>query len=593
MAIKAKYDPLLFKFPKGVVTKNTSVSFKIELEGDEVPNKVYFMLKTDEMSEYKYLEMENQENVYSFNYKFEQSGHFWYNFQLVFDNFVLYLNKTYDTRSALSNEKQEDFLQLVTEKDYCCNNSMQGGIIYQIFMDRFCKEGEVKPRKPLVLREDWGGKIKKNTDNPILINQEVFGGNILGLTSKLDYLQELGVTIIYLNPISEANSNHKYDTSDYMKIDPMFGTETEFKTLVEEAKKRSIGIVIDGVYNHTGSDSIYFNKEGKFATLGAYRSKKSRFYNWYEFEEFPDKYKCWWGIDTLPSIRGNCEDFQEFIAGKNGVLEKFLKLGVKGVRLDVVDEITDEFVQKIERKVHEFGDDKVLIGEVWEDASTKISYSKRRKYFAKNELNSVMNYPVKETVLEFVKTKNANALVSTLRMLENNYPKAVLDNLMNFLTTHDTKRVFSELLGSCGDDKKQAFALYKIATSLIFTLPGVPSIFYGDEYGMENNDDSSRGCFDWQNYKNEIYEWFTKLTKVRKLECLKDGEFNILYSSNGKFAFERFSENERLVFVANLEPSVFNLELNGKFTSFLTGKTAQNCTLKQNEFEILIETNND
>lgn len=588
MNLQAKFDPLLFKSPKGPVTKNTDVTFYIELNCDIQPKHVYFMLKSDKDSDYQYLEMTKSEG-YEFSYKFSKSGHFWYNFQIVFDDFCVYLNKTFDTRSFVSSEKQEDFLQLVTEKEYECTNSMQGGIIYQIYVDRFCKLGEVKPRKPLILREDWGGKIQKNTTDPLIINLETFGGNLRGIISKLDYLQELGVTTIYLNPISLANSNHKYDTSNYMKIDDMFGTETDFKELVEKAKEKGIGIVIDGVYNHTGSDSIYFNKYGNYDTLGAYKSKNSKFYKWYEFEKYPDKYKCWWDIDTLPSINDKCEDFQNYIAGDCGVLEKFLKLGISGVRLDVVDEISDGFVQKIEKKVHEFGKNKVVMGEVWEDASTKISYSTRRKYFCNNELNSVMNYPIKETVLQYIFDKNPSSLVSTLRMLENNYPKPVRDNLMNFLTTHDTKRVFSEIQNH---DEKQAFTLYKIASALIFTLPGVPSIFYGDEYGMQDNDGSSRGCFDWKNYQNEIYDWFKKITKIRKFKVLKDGEINILYDKNGKFVFERFNKDERIIVMVNLDFSSLSIELNGDYTSFLTGEKKKNFKLKYNEFEILIETKN-
>ena len=588
MDIKAKYDPLLFKFPKGVIVKNNNVTFHFDYDAEIKPKHVYFMLKNDEEIDYNYLEM-TENDGYEITHEFNNSGHFWYNFQLVFDDYVMYLNRTYDNFSSLSYDKGEDYLQLVTEKEYDCKNSLQGGIIYQIFVDRFCRVGEVKERKPLILRDDWGGGIKKNSSDPLIINQEVFGGNIKGIISKLDYLQNLGVTTIYLNPISLANSSHKYDTADYMKIDDMFGTELEFKKLIDLAKAYGINIVIDGVYNHTGSDSIYFNKNGTFNTLGAYKSKESRFYDWYDFDVYPDKYRSWWGIDTLPSIKHNSEDFQNYIAGKSGVLEKFLKLGVHGVRLDVVDEITDEFVQKIEKKVHEFGKDKVVMGEVWEDASTKFSYSKRRKYFANNELNSVMNYPVKETVLDLIFNKRTDNLVSTLRMIENNYPKVVRDNLMNFLTTHDTRRVFSEILRANEGNEELAVKLYKIASALIFTLPGVPSIFYGDEYGMRDNDDSSRSCFDWQNYKNEVYDWFLKLTKIRKFSALKDGELNILYSEHGKFAFERFNNKERIVVIVNLSKSPLALNLEGEYTSFITGKEAQNSTIFENEFDILIE----
>lgn len=590
MSLKAKYDPLLFKFPKGVISKNQSVKFHIDYFDEKKPKIVYFMIKKDEDWDYQYLEMKKVKNGYEISHKFETNGHFWYNFQIVFDDYCLYLNRSYDHYSFVASYKEEDYLQLVTEEEYTCTNSMQGGIIYQIYVDRFCRVGEVQERKPLILRDDWCGKIKKNTTDPLIINLEVFGGNINGIISKLDYLQELGVTTIYLNPISMANSSHKYDTADYMKIDDMFGTESDFKNFIELSKEKGMKVVIDGVYNHTGSDSIYFNKEGRFDTLGAYKSKDSIFYKWYNFINYPDEYMSWWGFDTLPSINGECEEFHEYIAGKDGVLEKFLKLGVAGVRLDVVDEINDKFVKKISQKVKEFGKDNVVMGEVWEDASIKIAYSSRRKYFSDNELNSVMNYPIKETVLEYIFTGNSNNLNSTIRMLENNYPKVVRDNLMNFLTTHDTKRVFSEILKANNDNEKIATKLYKIATALIFTLPGVPSIFYGDEYGMRDNDDSSRGCFDWDNYKNETYDWFKKLTKIRKLNVFKDGEINILYSENGKFIFERFNDNERVVVLANMTDSGLDIDLKGDYTSFISGEKINSFNLKKHEIEILIET---
>ena len=586
---KAKYDPLLFKLPKGVITKNNNVKFFVEYLGDKEPNIAYFMIKRDEDYTYQYLQMERVDGGYFFEYDFEEAGHYWYNFQFVFDGYCLYLNRSVDTRSFLADYKGDDYLQLVTEKEYECTNCLQGGIIYQIFVDRFCKEGEVKNRKPLIFRDDWGGSLHKNTTDPIFVNLEVFGGNFNGIISKLDYLKNLGVTTIYLNPIQLANSNHKYNTSDYMKIDDMYGTEKEFKTLIEEAEKQGIQIVIDGVYNHTGSDSIYFNKDGNFDTLGAYRSKNSRYYNWFNFIEYPDKYYSWWGIDTLPSINHECDDFQDYITGDDGVIDKFMKLGIAGVRLDVVDEITDRFVKKIANRVHKYGKDKVVMGEVWENAAIKESYGSRRKYFADNELNSVMNYPIKETVLEYIRSGSPENLESTIRMLENDYPKVVRDNLMNFLTTHDTTRVFSELLTHTEDDRETAENLYKVATALIFTLPGVPSIFYGDEYGMENDSGSSRGCFDWNNYKNSTYKWFEKLTKIRKFKAFKDGEINILYSRYGKFIFERVGEDERIVVLTNLQDTNLDVKLEGDFTSFITGKKANEFKLGKNQVEILIE----
>lgn len=584
-----KYDPLLFKCPKGTVAKGAVVKFKIEVDESVKPNEVLFMCKEDADADYTYSQMKKTQNGYEIEVNFDIFGHFWYNFKLIFNDFSMFLNKTYDNFSNYSHEKGEDFLQLVTNKEYNCSNSMQGGLIYQIFVDRFCKAGEVKSREPLILRDDWGGGIKKNTNDPLIINLEVFGGNFKGIISKLDYLKQMGVTTIYLNPIGMANSSHKYDTADYMRVDPMFGTETDFKELIDKAKEKGMGIVFDGVYNHTGSDSIYFNRYGRFNTLGAYKSEKSKFFKWYDFQEFPNKYSSWWGIDTLPSIKGNCEEFHEYIAGENGVLDKFMKMGVQGVRLDVVDEINDEFTKKISDRVLKYGEDKVVMGEVWEDAATKISYSKRRKYFTNNELNSVMNYPVKESILSYINTKNPNDLVSTLRMLQNNYPKQVMDNLMNFLSTHDTARVFSDLKNIAGGDHDLAVCYMKIASLLTFTLPGVPSIFYGDEYGMENNDGSSRGCFDWNNYKNEIFEWYKKLSEIRKLTVMKDGELNILYSSFGKFVFERINKTQRVVILINMHSSPLNIDLQGEFVSFFTGKKINSFNLKQNEIEVIIE----
>ena len=204
-----------------------------------------------------------------------------------------------------------------------------------------------------------------------------------------------------------------------------------------------------------------------------------------------------------------------------------------------------------------------------------------------------MNYPIKESVLKYIFTKNSDELISTIRMIENSYPKVVRDNLMNFLTTHDTRRVFSELLSHYDGNYDMALRAYKIAMILVFTLPGVPSIFYGDEYGMQDNDGSSRNCFDWKGYDNDIYKWVTKLTKIRQLPVLKDGEINVLYSANGKFAFERYDDDERLIVIANLSDSPFDINLEGDFESFFTGKQIKNHTVDPNDFDIIYEAKKD
>lgn len=586
----ACHDPLLFKLPVGTVTKGNEVTFCLMVSEENLPNEVYLMIKNDEAHDYTYEKMQKYEKYYIKTLKFENSGHFWYNFKLNFNDYCLFVSKTFDNYSYVSNDKGEDFFQQVTEEEYTCTDSMQGGVIYQIFVDRFCKVGEVTPREPLVLRDDWGGAIKKNTTDPILINEEVFGGNFKGITSKLDYLKELGVTVIYMCPISEAYSNHKYDTSNYMKVDSMFGTEEDFKELTSKATEKGIKIVIDGVYNHTGSDSIYFNKKGRNAEVGAFQSKDSKYYSWFDFINYPNVYESWWGIDTLPKVKGNCKEFQEYIAGDGGVIENFMKLGVSGVRLDVVDELEDEFTKKISNKVREFGNNNIIMGEVWEDAGTKIAYSTRRKYFVNNELNSVMNYPVKASLLNYIKHGEPYELVSTIRMLKSNYPKVVQDNLMNFLTTHDTVRFRSELETITGGDSLEADKLMKLASGISYTMMGVPSIFYGDEYGMKNNDGSSRGCFDWNAYQNDTFDWYKKLAEIRKLKVMKDGDLNILYAKNGMFIYERINDSERVVVFANMNKNLnLKARLHGDFTSFISSEKIDIINLKNHEIEIIIE----
>ena len=587
----AYFDPLLFKCPKGTIAKGNEVNFTLEVDKSQTPKEVYLMIKDDEAWDYTYEKMQKNQNKYTKTLKFENSGHYWYNFKIVFKDYSVFVSKTYDNHSYTSHDKGEDFSQQVTEEEYVCTDSMQGGIIYQIFVDRFCKVGDVKTRKPLVLRDDWGGAIKKNTTDPILINEEVFGGNFKGITSKLDYLEELGVTVIYMCPISEAYSNHKYDTADYMTVDDMYGTEEDFKELIEKAKEKGMKIVIDGVYNHTGSDSIYFNKKGRYDSIGAYQSKDSKYHKWFDFINYPDVYESWWGIDTLPRVNGKCTEFHDYIAGNGGVIEKFMKLGVAGVRLDVVDELDNSFVKKISNKIKEFGKDKVIMGEVWEDAGTKIAYSSRRKYFVENELNSVMNYPVKESLLNYIKSGEPYELVSTIRMLQSNYPKVVQDNLMNFLTTHDTVRFRSELEALTNGNLEEADKLMKLASAVSYTMVGVPSIFYGDEYGMKNNDGSSRGCFDWKNYQNEIFNWYKKLANIRKMPVMKDGEINVLFARRGKFVYERFNDNERVIIATNIRGEDLKLRLNGEFESFITGEKPTEVVLKKYDFEILIEKN--
>ena len=393
----------------------------------------------------------------------------------------------------------------------------------------------------------------------------------------------MGVTIIYLNPIFEAASNHRYDTSDYMKIDPILGSKEEFEEFVEEAKNQGIKVILDGVFNHTGDNSVYFNKYGKYPSIGAYQSKDSPYYSWYSFQEFPEKYSSWWGIDILPEVNEESEDYQNFIFGNDGVLKTWLKSGIGGYRLDVADELPDFFLKKLRKSVKSEDKDAIIIGEVWEDASDKIAYSKRREYLQGFELDSVMNYPLKDAIIAYIKTQDEQLLLKTVRKLIDHYPKQTLDCLMNILGTHDTARILTVLGGIICQNKEEmasekaylgekerqkAIDKLKMAALIQFTLPGVPCVYYGDENGMEGHiDPFCRQCFDWEHLNDDLIHYYKKLGKIRNdyKEIFKDGNFVELIAENGFLVYERRKNKKSVTVYINNSSKGHFIGLKGNY----------------------------
>ena len=455
------------------------------------------------------------------------------------------------------NSKRQPFLLTVYDKAYSTPDWFKGGVMYQIFPDRFYKNGTMPDIKRRVARQ-WGEDpyYLPNCQGKVL-NNDFFGGNLKGIEEKLPYLRDLGVTVIYLNPIFEAASNHRYDTSDYMRIDPILGTDDDLQSLIQHAENHDIRIILDGVFNHTGDDSVYFNKYGHYDSVGAFQSKKSPYYSWYLFQEYPHKYESWWGIDILPEINEYSESYQEFILGKNGVLTHWLSYGIGGYRLDVADELPDFFLKKLRKTVKNYDQNAIIIGEVWEDASNKIAYSKRREYLQGFELDSVMNYPLKDAIIQYIQTGDAMILSRCIRVLIDHYPKQTLDCLMNLLGTHDTYRILTVLGGiSCNckqemsqksaflseQERKNAIEKLKMAAILQYTMPGVPCIYYGDENGMEGHSDPfCRRCFDWTNLQEDLISFYASLGKIRKdyREIFKDGIFEELHLEGGLLFFKR------------------------------------------------------
>ncbi len=503
-----------------------------------------------------------------------------------------------------------EFQLTVYDKNYSVPSWLNGGIIYQIFPDRFCRSGKTEiTRDDIVFHENWEDTpIYKPNIHGQVMNNDFFGGDLQGIISKLDYLQSLGITIIYLNPIFRAFSNHRYDTGNYMEIDPLLGTEEDFKELIAKADERGIKIVLDGVFNHTGDDSIYFNKYGKYDSVGAFQSDKSEYVDWFKFIQYPNVYESWWGITTLPATDKNSEEYLNYITGKNGVLEHYTKLGIGGWRLDVVDELPAHFVREIRNAVKRNNTDAVIIGEVWEDASNKIAYGVRREYFQGRELDSVMNYPLKNAIINYVCQGNEQNLSYIIKEQIDHYPPFVLNSLMNILATHDTYRLISAVgeLNAYGKSKEEQDKLLltgelydraknrvKIATLLSYTLCGVPSVYYGDEIGMQGYADPlSRKTFKWDKIDEELLSFFKKLGAIRRsYSCFERGDYSEIYAKNGTLIFKRHDEHTEVLIACNVGESI-KIAFDGELYNLIDEKDySGSYHLTRNSFAVFIKKN--
>ncbi len=444
--------------------------------------------------------------------------------------------------------------------DFTVPRWAQGAVIYQIFPDRFCKSGDCDLQgklTPYTIHENWDEEVQWRPDaNGQVLNNDFFGGNFRGITEKMDYIASLGTTILYLNPISKSFSSHRYDTADYKTPDPLLGTMEDFSLLCREAHKRGIRVILDGVYSHTGSNSLYFDKNRCFGGNGAYCTKDSPYYTWYQFDAWPDKYNSWWGFDTLPTVNKLDPAFIDYIiTGEDSVIAHWLKAGCDGFRLDVADELPDEFLSILKKHLRKLRPDALLLGEVWEDASNKISYGIRRRYFVDGQLDSVMNYPFRNAILAFLRGQDdGRGLADTVMTIAENYPPQVLMCNMNLLGTHDSARILTALVDDF-DGSREALAYrrlspqqYSVAVerllmaSLIqYTLPGAPSLYYADEAGMEGyKDPFNRRTYPWGRENKTLLEHFRLLGKLKnQLEALRLGDIHFFQSGDGKLGYTR------------------------------------------------------
>lgn len=508
-----------------------------------------------------------------------------------------------------------DFQQTVYDKNFKTPDWLKGGIIYQIFPDRFYSSGTEKHGvRPSRVMRRWGDEPfwREEQMNGIW-NNDYFGGDLKGVEEKLLYLANLGVTCIYLNPIFEANSNHRYDTADYEKIDPLLGTEDDLKSLCKTAREQyGISIILDGVFSHTGCDSKYFNIYSNYDDVGAYNSKESPYYPWYKFINWPDEYHSWWGIKLLPEVIEETPEYREYICGKNGILRKWLKCGISGWRLDVADELPDVFLDDLRRAVKDENSNAVIIGEVWEDATTKLAYGERRRYLLGEQLDSVMNYPFADAVLNFVKFANADAFIDSVMSIIEKYPPQVTNVLMNHIGTHDTERAITRLAGeNCEGygrhwqhehnklsdyDYYRGVSMMKIASLIQYTLPGVPSLYYGDEIGMQGmKDPFNRACMDWYEPNTELHRWYKRLGEIRRgCKAFERGSFVPIYCSYKTVAYLRSGDNNEVLVAVNLDENAVDINVGNRWDNayYFFESTVQNGNLHLEPFRYTLLTRN-
>ena len=565
----------------GAFLVNTSVNFKLyiprgcgatlvrlHLFGEGIENKTYRTF------DFKWEALNGKYDIYccEMNMSNIGVGLYYYKYEVKSEKTTFYGSGGKGTElKELDGDSQDGLIQLLVHLE--TENKPEwiyGGIMYHIFIDRFKKSGKCKPKKTAIMNNDWYNGIPQYADVPggYVENNMFFGGDLYGVIEKLDYIKSLGVNCLYLSPVFEAYSNHKYDTSDYMSIDSMFGSEKAFDELVKEAKKRDMHIILDGVFNHTGADSIYFNKNGTYNSVGAYQSKESPYYEWYNFRDFPDNYECWWDVKILPRVKSDTESYRKFILGDGGVIEKWMKKGIDGFRLDVADELSDDFLKILNKKLKGINPQGIIYGEVWEDASNKIAYGTRKRYFLGNELDSVMNYPFREALIAYLKYGDTELFTRTCNTLTAHYPKANADVLMNVLGTHDTERILTVLGGENSDgytnkelstkkmtisQRKKAKNMLKLAYTIIATVPGIPCIYYGDEAGMEGyRDPFNRLPYPWGKEDKELLDHYTRIGSIRRKEKIfKDGYFDLVECTPTLLAFARYNESGFVLTIVN------------------------------------------
>lgn len=570
-----------YRYPFGAVQCEEKITLRLEVNSTQTANAVILRIwindKEEKINMY-ITQLIGNRQVYQAEVTAPSSaGWLWYYFIVKLDDEIYYYGNNQEGLGGIGEtwrQQPPSYQITVYNQSTKTPHWYKDAVMYQIFVDRFLnghQDGQLlNPKQHCIIYQDWYEKpyYRKDPETGKTICFDFFGGNLMGVIKKLPYLKELGISIIYFNPIFEAASNHKYDTGDYKKIDSMYGNNELFKQLCTKAKELGIYIILDGVFSHTGSDSIYFNKYGHYPELGAYQSRQSPYYSWYKFKNFPNEYESWWGVDTLPNVNEMNQSYQDFIIyNQDSVLRYWMNKGAKGWRLDVVDELPDKFVKGIKKVMQETDKDSVLIGEVWEDASNKVSYGKMREYLLGDELDSTMNYPFRSALLSYLLGHNDAYQTNRILMsLYENYPTEYFYSTMNLVGTHDVPRVLT-ILGEAppaktltdeeqkcfilpSEQKKLAVKRLKLLALIQMTFPGIPCVFYGDEAGIEGHGDPyCRATYPWGYEDQELMAWYKKVINLRnQYPVLRTGQWLPIYAHQDVYCFLRVIENDQDVF---------------------------------------------
>lgn len=551
------------RFPAGAQPCKTEV--RLFLETDQSEAVVRFW-----MDGHAYLYKMNPVRG-GFAYQFvlpEKPGIVWYYF-IVGKNYLGNAGDNLGGEGAIYLHEPPSFQITVYDPAFITPAWLGNGIMMQIMPDRFFRGGS-EPCKGR-LHEDWYEqpemRLTITGDNEA---DDFYGGDLPGIAEKLPYIKSMGVSVIYLNPIFLARSNHKYDTSDYMKIDPAFGTEADFRALCVKAREMGIRVILDGVFSHTGADSVYFNKYGHFKSVGAYNSRLSKYADWYEFHKWPGDYKSWWGFDTLPNVNKDSTGFRDFIVGApDSVVAHWLRAGASGWRLDVADELPMDFLAALRERVKDVEPDAAILGEVWEDPSRKVAYGNLRSYCLGDTLDCTMNYPLRAAILDFLTGKAAaGACARVIESLRENMPPAFFRSQMNLLSSHDKPRALTVLadVGNMEPDRKYRYPIELTdsqyargkrrliaAWKLICALPGMPCVYYGDEAGMYGMADPyCRGAYPWGREDGELVGAFRAAVEARRANrVLVDGELALEAPSDDLLVVRRTLSGRTLTLLVN------------------------------------------